>query len=147
MKKYIVIITYFFVFVANAQSITFGDQTSLFLGDGTTFFFGGNTTMGGTLINTGTIVSYSNLDFVLNTDVGNVKFTGRLDQELRGDTLDVGDFIVDKEGKLTLLTDRVIVSGSLKTTNGVIDAEEEDDILVSGSSDDLGAGYVEGKLV
>lgn len=129
------------------QSITFGDQTSLYLGDGTTFFFGGNTTLNGTLTNTGTIVSYSDFDFVLNTDVGNIKFTGRLDQSLSGDTLDVGDFIVDKQGKLILLTDRVIVSGALKTTNGVIDAEDEDDILVSGSSDDLGSGYVEGKLV
>lgn len=131
----------------SAQSITFGDQTSLYLGDGTTFFFGGNAALNGTLTNTGTIVSYGDFDFVLNTDVGNVKFTGRLDQSLSGGTLDVGDFIVDKQGKLTLLTERVIVSGALKTTNGVIDAQEEDDILVSGSSDDLGSGYVEGKLV
>ncbi|WP_420575622.1 hypothetical protein [Ekhidna sp.] len=133
--------------LASAQSITFGDQTSLYLGDGTIFFFGGNTSLNGTLTNTGTIVSYSDFDFVLNTDVGNIKFTGRADQNLKGDTLQVGDFIVDKQGKLTLLTDRVIVSGALETTNGVIDAEDEDDILVSGSSQGSGQGYVEGKLV
>lgn len=131
----------------DAQSITFGDQTSLYLGDGTTFFFGGNTTFNGSLTNAGNIVSYSDMDFVLNTDIGNIKFTGRTDQNLNGDTLNVGDFVVDKQGKLTLLTDRVIVSGALQTINGVIDAEDEDDILVSGSSQGSGQGYVEGKLV
>lgn len=129
------------------QNITFGDQTSLYLGDGTVFFFGGNTSLNGTVTNTGTIVSYSDLDFVLNRDVGNLKFTGANDQNLSGDTLDVGDFVVDKQGKLTLLTDRVIVSGALEATNGVIDAEDEEDLLVSGSSQAVGSGYVEGKLV
>ncbi len=132
---------------ASAQNITFGDQTGLYVGEETIFFFGGNTTLNGTLTNSGTIVSYGDLDFVLNTDVGNLKFTGREDQNLSGDTLDVGDFIVDKQGKLTLLTDRVIVSGALETTSGVIDAEEEEDLLVSGSSQAVGTGYVEGKLV
>lgn len=147
MRRFLTLSAYLMGLWLSAQSITFGDQTSLYLGDGTTFFFGGNAALNGTLTNTGTIVSYGDFDFVLNTDVGNVKFTGRLDQSLSGGTLDVGDFIVDKQGKLTLLTERVIVSGALKTTNGVIDAQEEDDILVSGSSDDLGSGYVEGKLV
>ncbi|WP_424961668.1 hypothetical protein [Ekhidna sp.] len=132
---------------SNAQSITLGESTSVYIGDGTVFFFGGNTAFNGTVSNQGTIVSYSDMDFVLNTDIGNIKFTGRNDQNLNGDTLDVGDFIVDKQGKLTLLTDRVLVSGALETVNGVIDAEDEDDILVTGSSQGSGQGYVEGKLV
>lgn len=141
--------TIFFVCVlgSSAQSTTFGDQTTLYLGDNTIFFFGGNTSLNGTLSNAGTIVSYSDLDFVLNTDVGNIKFTGVNDQNLRGDTLDVGNLIVDKQGKLSLLTDRVIVSGALETTNGVIEAEDELDLLVSGGSEAVGAGYVDGKLV
>ncbi|MEQ9467334.1 MAG: gliding motility-associated C-terminal domain-containing protein [Ekhidna sp.] len=130
-----------------SQSVTFGDQTSLYLGQGTIFFFGGNTTLDGTLSNSGTIVSYSDIDLVLNTDIGNIKFTGRADQNINGGVLEVGDFIVDKQGKLTLLTEQIIVSGSLVTENGVIDAEEDDDILVSGSSQGTGQGYVEGKLV
>lgn len=147
MRASLKIILLFAISFAQAQNITFGDQTGLYVGDGTIFFFGGNTTLNGTLNNMGTIVSYGDLDFVLNTDVGNLKFTGVDDQNLSGDTLDVGDFIVDKQGKLTLLTDRVIVTGALETTNGVIDAEEEEDLLVSGSSQALGSGYVEGKLV
>ncbi len=130
-----------------AQNITFGNQTTLYLGDGAKFFFGGNTTLNGTVNNTGTIVSYGNLDFVLNQDVGNIKFNGLDDQELRGTTLDVGDFIVDKQGTLTLLTEQVIVSGALETINGVVDAEEEEDLLVSGSFPGTGTGYVEGTVL
>ncbi|MEP1032804.1 hypothetical protein [Ekhidna sp.] len=147
MRNIICLISFLIAQLVSAQNITFGNQTTLYVGDGTVFFFGGNTTLNGSLTNTGRIVSYSDFDFVLNTDVGNLKFTGANDQNLSGDTLDVGDFIVDKQGKLTLLTDRVIVSGALETTNGVIDAEEEEDLLVSGSSQAVGSGYVEGKLV
>ncbi|WP_436517178.1 hypothetical protein [Ekhidna sp. To15] len=146
MKNLLSFIALFCAQVAFTQ-ITFGDQTSLYVGDGTIFFFGGSTSINGSLTNTGTIVSYGDFDFVLNTDVGNLKFTGANDQSLSGDTLEVGDFVVDKQGKLTLLTDRIIVSGALQTTNGVIDAEDDDDLLVSGSSQALGSGYVEGKLV
>ena len=131
----------------NSQTINFGSSTSMNIGSSASFFAGGNTTFNGTLNNQGTIVSYSNLDFVSNTDVGSVKFTGTGNQELRGDTLNVSDFVIDKQGTLILLTDRVVVSGSLMTDNGVIDAEDEDDLLVSGSSQGAGDGFVEGKLV
>ena len=129
------------------QDITFDQSTTLYLGEETIFFFGGNTILNGPVTNMGTIVSFGDLDFVLNEDVGNIMFTGDQDQNLRGDTLNVGDFIVDKQGTLTLLTDRVIVSGALETTMGVVDAEDEEDLLVSGSSEAAGTGYVEGKLI
>ncbi|MEO9870992.1 flagellar hook assembly protein FlgD [Ekhidna sp.] len=147
MKYLLQLVLLFQIYVLSAQNITFGEQTSLYLGDETVFFFGGNTSLDGTVSNNGTIVSYTDIDFVLNTDVGNIKFTGRADQNVSGDTLRVGNFVVDKQGKLSLLTDRIIVSGALETTNGVIDAQDEDDLLVSGSTMEAGAGYVEGKLV
>ncbi len=147
MKKLTFIIPFILCLGVQAQSISFGDQSSIYIGENTIFFFGGNTSFDGSLTNDGDIVSYSNMDFVLNTEVGNIKFTGRDNQELNGDTLNAGNFVVDKQGTLTLLTDRVIVSGSLMTDNGVIDAEDEDDLLVSGSSEGAGDGYVEGKLV
>ncbi len=147
MRYLLHLILSFLALATSAQSISFGEQTSLYLGQSTIFFFGGNTSFDGSVTNDGTIVSYSDMDFVLNTNVGNIKFTGRTDQTLNGDTLNVGDFVVDKQGTLTLLTDRVIVSGSLMTDNGVIEAEDEDDLLVSGSSEGAGEGYVEGKLV
>ena len=147
MKKLTSVIPFILCLGVQAQSISFGDQTSLYIGENTIFFFGGNTSFDGSLTNDGDIVSYSDMDFVLNTEVGNIKFTGRDNQELNGDTLNAGNFVVDKQGTLTLLTDRVIVSGSLMTDNGVIDAEDEDDLLVSGSSEGAGEGYVEGKLV
>lgn len=131
--------------ILHAQSITLGESTTLHLGDGTIFFFGGNTTINGSLNNSGTIVSYSDLDFVTNRDVGNLKFTGIDDQELNGDTLDVGDLVVDKQGKLILLTNQVNVSGELRMENGVIEADAED-IIVSGSTMGSGTGFVEGKL-
>ncbi|WP_425390816.1 gliding motility-associated C-terminal domain-containing protein [Ekhidna sp.] len=138
-----------------AQTVTFGDSTTLYLGDETTFFFGGNTTLNGNYKfskqeeqrGTSLLVSYSNLDFVDNTDVGNLKFNGPDDQSLDGDTLDVGNFIVDKLGKLNLLTPRVLVSGSFETANGVIESVNENGLIVTGSSPALGTGFVEGKLV
>ncbi|MEO9485404.1 MAG: hypothetical protein ABJG47_18235 [Ekhidna sp.] len=146
MKYFIHFILLFQVVALSAQTITFGDQTDLYLGDGTIFFFGGNTSLKGPVNNSGTIVSYSDLDFTTNRNVGNIKFNGVLDQELSGDTLDVGNFIVDKQGRLNLLTDQVIVSGGLETINGVVDAAEEE-LLVSGSFPSGGDGYVDGKLL
>jgi len=132
--------------IVSAQTANFGDQATLYLGENTTFYFGGNTTLNGPINNSGTIVSSSDIDFVLNRVVGSLKFRGPNEQNLNGDTLEVVNFIVDKQGQLNLLTDRILVFGALETVNGVIDAEE-DDIIVSGSSDGSGQGYVEGKLV
>lgn len=147
MRRVLNIVVFLSVLGSFGQTTTFGDQTTLYLGDGTIFFFGGNTSLNGSLNNSGTIVSYGNFDFVLNRDVGNIKFTGVNDQSLSGDTLDAGNFIVDKQGTLTLLTDRVLVSGALETASGIVDAGSEENLLVSGSSQSSGSGYVEGKLI
>jgi len=108
---------------------------------------GGNATLNGPLTNFGTIISYRDLDFVRNTDVGNLKFTGDIDQSLSGDTIDVGSFELDKTGRLILLTAQVRVSGGLAVTRGVIQSDDELDFIQSGSVDETGSGYVEGKMI
>lgn len=126
-----------------------GGNASLWLGNQASFYFGGNTTLNGTVTNNGEIISFSDIDFVANRNVGSLRFVGDGDQNLLGDTLDVVDLVVDKSGNsnVILLTDRVVVSGMLNVTNGVVQAEDELDLLVSGSSDGTGQGFVEGKLV
>ncbi|WP_420318319.1 hypothetical protein [Ekhidna sp.] len=128
------------------QSVNFGDSTTLFLEDGTVFFFGGNTVLGGSLSNSGTLVSYSDMDLGANQDIGNIKFIGDNDQILDGGTIETGDFVVDKQGSLILMTAQITVTGELQTTNGVIETQKEDDILVTGTTMGSGLGYVEGKL-
>ena len=132
-----------------SQSTSLGGSATLWLGDQASFYFGGNTTFNGTLTNNGEIISYSDLNFVANRAVGSLRFVGDGDQNLLGDTLDVTDMVVDKAGNsnVVLLTDRVVVSGMLDVTNGIVQAEDELDLLVSGSTDDAGQGFVEGKLV
>ena len=113
-----------FPVIGITQSFTLGDSAVLSISDGTTFFFGGNTTLNGKLSTTGSIVSYSDIDFVANKDVGNLKFTGTTDQQLIGDTLSVGDFETDKDGILALNSDQVRVTGTLIPFRGVIRSGE-----------------------
>lgn len=132
-----------------SQTINLGGNATLWLGNQASFYFGGNTTLNGTVTNSGEIISFSDLDFVANRSVGSLRFVGTGDQNLLGDTLDVSNMVVDKTGNsnVILQTDRVVVSGTLDVTNGVVQAEDELDLLVSGSSDGNGQGFVEGKLV
>ncbi|MEM6829625.1 MAG: gliding motility-associated C-terminal domain-containing protein [Bacteroidota bacterium] len=59
----------------------------------------------------------------------------------------IQDIEVNKQGDLNIETPRVLVSGMLDVTNGVIQAEEIDDLVVTGESDNTGQGYVEGSLI
>ncbi|WP_421762829.1 gliding motility-associated C-terminal domain-containing protein [Ekhidna sp.] len=136
--------------LTSAAQINLGDSTTVYLGDSAIFFFGGNTTLNGLLNNSGTIVSYSDMDLVKNRDIGSIKFTGVNNQKLIGDTIEidsikVNDFIVNKQGTLQLLTSPIDVLGEFITENGIIEADA-DAIFVSGSTMDNGSGYVEGKL-
>ncbi|MEP1093911.1 MAG: hypothetical protein ABJG78_02310 [Cyclobacteriaceae bacterium] len=147
--RYLFSLLTLFVLESIAQTTNLGGNATLWVGDQASFYFGGNTTFNGVLTNNGEIISYSDLDFVVNRTVGSLKFVGAGDQNLLGDTLDVTDMVVDKAGNsnVVLLTDRVVVAGQLDVTNGIVQAEEELDLLVSGTSDNTGNGFVEGKLV
>jgi hypothetical protein len=138
-------IALFFPVIGITQSFILGDSAVLSISDGTTFFFGGNTTLNGKLSTTGSIVSYSDIDFVANTDVGNLKFTGTADQQLMGDTLSVGDFETDKDGILALNSDQVRVTGTLIPFRGVI-RSGEGKMIHAGNVIADGDGYVEGVL-
>ncbi|MEQ9403972.1 MAG: hypothetical protein RIM99_10320 [Cyclobacteriaceae bacterium] len=142
-------ITIFLVLNTSATAqISLGGNATFWLGSNASFFAGSNTTFNGTITNNGEIISFSDLDFVANRNVGSLRFVGTGDQNLSGDTLDVTNLEIDKIGStVILLTDRVVVSGNLNVTNGVIQAEDELDLLVSGSTDNTGQGFVEGKLV
>ena len=145
MIQRILYILSLFPFLGFSQSFTLGDSAVLSISEGTTFFFGGNTTLNGKLSTTGSIVSYSDIDFVANTDVGNLKFTGTSDQQLMGDTLSVGDFETDKDGILSLNSDQVRVTGTLIPFRGVI-RSGEGKMVHAGNVIAEGDGYVEGIL-
>ena len=154
MKIQLTLIFAFATSMVFAQGVTFGDQSTIWVGGQASIYVGGKTTFNGTLTNNGQIISESNsnfeennLDFVDNTDVGSLKFVGEGDQNLSGGTLNVEDIEVDKTGDVLLQTEQVVVSGTLDVTMGVIQAEEELDLLVTGGSDNTGQGYVDGKLV
>ncbi len=149
IKKILIAVLFLVSLETWSQTTNLGGNASLWLGNQASFYFGGNTTLNGTVTNNGEIISYSDLDFVLNRSVGSLRFVGDGDQNLLGDTLDVTNMVVDKAGNSNVLlqTDRVVVSGMLDVTNGVVQAEDELDLLVSGSSDGNGQGFVEGKLV
>lgn len=150
MKK---ILTFSFLLLSSvilmAQGTNLGANATLWVGGEASFSFGGNTTLNGVITNNGEIISYSDLDFVANRDAGSLRFLGMGDQNLSGDTLDVMDIVVMKTGdsKVVLLTDQVVVSGELNVESGVIQADDELDLVVQGSSTDGGNGFVEGKLV
>jgi hypothetical protein len=147
MKFILIIFSVFIVSVpVLAQTIILENNASFWVGGNAIFFAGGNTTLNGAITNNGTIASFSDLDFVLNQDVGNLLFNGDADQTLSGDSLLALNVSVDKSGDLILLSNNLIVQGTLDVQNGVIQSDEEDDLLVTGSSQGAD-GYVEGKLV
>ena len=92
----------------HAQDITLETNAGIWVGSNASFFAGGNTTLSGTVTNNGIIASFSDLDFVLNQNVGNLFFNGVADQTLRGDSLLALNVIVDKQGDLILLSNNLI---------------------------------------
>ncbi|GAB4242367.1 MAG: hypothetical protein Tsb0034_19800 [Ekhidna sp.] len=133
-------------FSVQAQNITFGSSTTFTLGSEATFYAGGNTYFNGEFSSDGTIISFSDLDFIANDTVGSLRFVGAGDQELFGDTLYITNMEVNKSGNVKVSTDRIFVSGNLNVTSGVIQTDDIDDLIVTGQSNP-GRGYVEGKLV
>ncbi len=154
VKLILIIPLLFLSLLTIGQGVSLGDQTTIWIGDQASFYVGGNTVFSGVLTNNGEIISESdplfpenNLDFVDNINVGSLKFVGTGDQTLSGDSLNVENVEVDKTGEVILQTRQVIVTGTLNTTMGVIQAEDELDLLVTGGSDGSGQGFVEGQLV
>ncbi|MEM6831561.1 MAG: hypothetical protein AAF551_13710, partial [Bacteroidota bacterium] len=65
MKKiFLLVMTSLTTMLAIAQNITFGDDTNLIIGSSASLYLGGDATFNGTLDNEGTIISYSDLNFV-----------------------------------------------------------------------------------
>ncbi len=135
------------IWASTAQSVTFGSSTSINIGESASVYLGGDAIFNGELNNSGTIISYSDLNFVDNSLVGSLRFVGIDDQNLIGDTLFIENIQVDKQGNLNIETPQALVSGTLDVQNGVIQSEEIDDLVVTGQSDNTGAGYVEGSLI
>ena len=133
----------------NAQGFVMQDSSSIAIGDGSSLYLGVNASFDGVLDNGGEIESGGDLDFKSNTTVGNLKLVGDGNQSLFGDTLSVSDIVVEKpdNANVILETDRVIVSGMLDVTSGVVQTDKVDDIVVSGTSDPEGGGYVEGNMI
>ncbi|MEM9894908.1 MAG: hypothetical protein AAF789_00945 [Bacteroidota bacterium] len=130
-----------------SQSLTFNESTLFSLGASASFTAGGDANFIGTLRNNGTIVAQRDLNFFTNRQVGNLKFTGDGDQELFGDTLQVGSMEVDKTGNVKVSAEQILVAGNLNVTAGVIQTEDIDDLIVTGETNEDGSGYVEGTLV
>lgn len=148
MKKVLSIILLLFLTAGVwGQSIITGDSTKFFIGAQSSFFAGGDTRINGTLTNEGTIVSYSDLDLGDNTDAGNLKFVGVDEQSLLGDSIIVNDIEVAKEGTIILASDRLVVQGDFEVTNGIVEAQEENELLVNNSLATGDQGYVSGNMV
>ncbi|XOV91696.1 MAG: hypothetical protein ACFHWX_15970 [Bacteroidota bacterium] len=146
MRNWLVHIALLLPFLGFSQ-FYIGDSTKLSLGPNGTLYTGGNATFNGPLTNAGTITANRDVNFVKNTSVGNLKFVGALDQNLSGDTIDVGDFTLNKTGNLVLLTGQVRTTGNLTVTNGVVQSDDELDMIQAGVVDETGLGYVEGKMI
>lgn len=143
-------LTFIMLFISTyswSQSISTGSGTTFYVGAQASFFAGGNTTFNGKLQNNGRIVSYSDIDFVGNTVLGNLKFVGPANQNLSGDSVTVGNIELDKGGTLVLLSERMIIEGELDVTAGVMEAEDENELLLSGTSASADQGFVTGNLV
>lgn len=150
MKVIFTIILTTLVLRSSAQSFVLGTDASITIGENTSFFMGGDATLDGTFNNSGTILSYGDLDLQDNTTMESIKFVGADDQQLSAnDTLIVNVLSLDKQSELNM-GDGVfaVVEGSLEIVSGVLGAGSDTTLLVSGEisggSDD---GFIEGKIV
>mgnify|MGYP003625418861 CR=1 FL=1 len=128
-----------------SQTFTLGGDAGLFVGSGASFYFGGNTTLNGNLNNQGQVTSFSDINFVSNTDVGSIKFTGTADQELVGEGLIFFDFTVDKDGQLRLNPRKITINGALSMARGVIKTDADQQVIIKGNTTAGGTGYIEGR--
>ena len=144
---FVLILTHASLF-AQSDTVNLGSSTTFYLGEQASFYFGGNTGFNGTINNQGTIIANRNLNFVDNKEVGNLRFVGAGDQEVFGDTLVVSNLEVQKPlGRVKVMTTQILVEGNLDVTQGAIETDDIDDLIVTGQSQDDGEGYVLGKLV
>ena len=106
-------------------------------------------TLNGKLNSNGTLSSNADIDFVDNSRVGKLKFVGASNQSIFGDTLYTESLEVNKanNSKLILESEQVIVEGSFQIVMGVIESEDDLDLIVTGTGGGADDGYVEGNLV
>ncbi|MEM7297398.1 MAG: gliding motility-associated C-terminal domain-containing protein [Bacteroidota bacterium] len=130
----------------NAQSITFGGNTVFKIGASTSFFAGGNTTFNGSLVNEGVIHTFSDIDFINNTQIGNIKVVGTTSQVLEGGALDVSNLELASTSVIEINADLVRVNGDFTVISGVAQPEEVGTLVVLGGFNPMG-GFVEGTLV
>jgi len=136
----------FFHFLSLSQIIVFGNETTLTIKDKTIFFGGGDVTFNGSVINDGTISSYSDIDFKSNKEVGNLNFVGIENQTLSGDTISANNVKIDKSGSLELDSKQLIVIDTLEMTTGTLNTNEDTDFLLLGNSKE-GFGYINGDFL
>lgn len=147
MKNLLAISLLFVGAVVNAQTFTLGGDASLFMGSEGAFFFGGNTTLNGRINNQGTFVSFSDINFVNNTEVGSIKFNGTGNQRLTGEGLNFTNFVIEKEGALQLNGSRMLISGVFSALSGEFQVSEDQELVFAGANLGDGEGYVKGRAI
>lgn len=147
MKTFLAVFFSILLFKAGAQTFTLGGDASLFMGSEGAFFFGGNTTLNGRINNQGTFVSFSDINFVNNTEVGSIKFNGTGNQRLIGEGLNFTDFVIEKEGELQFNGSRLFVSGVFSALSGEFQVSDDQELVFAGATLEDGEGYVEGRAI
>jgi hypothetical protein len=146
-KTYLSLLCSLISFLTYAQSFNLGSDAGLFVGSDASFYFGGNTTLNGNLNNQGQVTSFSDINFVSNTDIGSIKFIGTADQQLLGEELIFLDFTVDKDGQLIVNPRKVTVNGTMSMARGVIKTDADQEVVIKGSTISGGTGYIEGRAL
>lgn len=133
---------------SQAQVFYLGESTGLYVGQELSFFIGGNVEANGTLENEGLLELYSDIDFVQNTNGGDLTLMGDADQNVIGQNLTAGLLTLKKSGVVHLQSNHLIAE-ALDLQSGIFNSDANHQLVVSngqlvtgGSSD----AHVSGSL-
>ncbi len=113
-----------------AQVFYLGESTGLYVGEELSFYIGGNLEANGTLENEGLLELYSDIDFVQNTEGGNITLMGDDDQNVIGQNLTAGLLTLRKSGEVHLQSNQLMAE-ALDLQSGIFNSDAEHQLYVS----------------
>lgn len=136
--------------VVFAQITTLQDSTHLFVGSEAYIYTGPSAVFDGTFNNQGLIQVLGDVDFRENRVVGKLAFRGNATQRMRGDSLVITSFRLNKSGNQQVIIEanQVTITDSLDVRNGVLVNEIEGAVEVTGYvTGGSNSAHIEGNII
>ena len=142
---FLIIIFLFSCPAVYAQTTVLGEKSSLSTGASTSIFFSTDAQMNGAIQNDGLLTFQGDVDFAGNVAIGDVAFTGDVDQQLSADSIVIDELTINKEGALGITSNWLVVTNDLFADKGIFSTDQTQFLLLGNTVSDTDR-FVEGPM-